>query len=41
MGVLTDGEYARAKTDVDRLRHELGQPPIPSLQETLQEKDAQ
>lgn len=38
---LTDGEYAIAKRDVDRLRQELGQLPLPSLQETLEEKTAQ
>ena len=35
---LTDGEYAAAKSDVDRLREELGQPPLPSLQALLEEK---
>ncbi|KAF8646936.1 hypothetical protein AX16_007028 [Volvariella volvacea WC 439] len=38
---LTEGEYATAKRDVDRLRQELGQPPLPSLQATLEEKTAQ
>jgi len=38
---LTDGEYAIAKLDVDRLRQELGQPPLPSLQTTLDEKTTQ
>ncbi|KAJ3489620.1 hypothetical protein NLJ89_g11515 [Agrocybe chaxingu] len=38
---LTDGDYAIAKADVDRLRQELGQPPLPSLQSTLEEKTAQ
>ncbi|KAF9462689.1 hypothetical protein BDZ94DRAFT_1144547, partial [Collybia nuda] len=38
---LTDGEYAVAKSDVDRLRQELGQPPLPSLQSTLEEKASQ
>ncbi|KXN91449.1 hypothetical protein AN958_00711 [Leucoagaricus sp. SymC.cos] len=38
---LTDGEYAVAKRDVDRLRRELGQPSLPSLQETLEEKTTQ
>lgn len=38
---LTDNEYAVAKADVDRLRQELGQPPLPSLQTTLEEKTAQ
>ena len=35
---LTDGEYAAAKSDVDRLREELGHPPLPSLQALLEEK---
>ncbi|KAH9848829.1 hypothetical protein C2E23DRAFT_841762 [Lenzites betulinus] len=35
---ISDGEYAVAKQDVDRLRQELGQPPLPSLQSTLEEK---
>ncbi|KAF5368785.1 hypothetical protein D9615_010394 [Tricholomella constricta] len=38
MNQLTEGEYAVAKNDVDRLRQELGQPPLPSLQSTLDEK---
>lgn len=38
---LTDGEYAVAKRDVDRLRGQLGQPPMPNLQETLEEKTTQ
>ncbi|KAG5642927.1 hypothetical protein DXG03_001878 [Asterophora parasitica] len=38
MNQLTEGEYATAKNDVDRLRRELGQPPLPSLQSTLDEK---
>jgi hypothetical protein len=38
---LTDGEYAIAKNDVDRLRQELGQPPLPSLQNTLDGKASQ
>ncbi|KAF7778443.1 hypothetical protein Agabi119p4_2788 [Agaricus bisporus var. burnettii] len=38
---LTDGDYGVAKRDVDKLRQELGQPPLPSLQETLEEKTAQ
>ncbi|PPQ72427.1 hypothetical protein CVT26_003790 [Gymnopilus dilepis] len=38
---LTENEYAIAKRDVDRLRAELGQPPLPSLQSTLEEKSAQ
>ncbi|KAF8912245.1 hypothetical protein CPB84DRAFT_1722685 [Gymnopilus junonius] len=38
---LTETDYAIAKRDVDRLRAELGQPPMPSLQSTLEEKTAQ
>lgn len=38
---LSDGEYASAKADVDRLRVELGHPPLPSLQATIEEKAAQ
>ncbi|GJE96371.1 hypothetical protein PsYK624_125660 [Phanerochaete sordida] len=38
---LSDGEYAAAKDDVDRLRRELGQPPLPSLQATIEDKSAQ
>jgi len=38
---ITDGEYATAKRDVDTLRVELGQPPLPSLQATLEEKSQQ
>jgi hypothetical protein len=38
---LTAGDYAIAKADVDRLRQELGQPPLPSLQSTLDEKTNQ
>ncbi|KAF4608293.1 hypothetical protein EYR40_000637 [Pleurotus pulmonarius] len=38
---LTDGEYTVAKQDVDRLRQELGQPPLPSLQSTLDDKSSQ
>ncbi|PCH37636.1 hypothetical protein WOLCODRAFT_135756 [Wolfiporia cocos MD-104 SS10] len=38
---ITDGEYTAAKHDVDRLRRELGQPPLPSLQATLEDKSAQ
>ncbi|KAF9818955.1 hypothetical protein IEO21_02369 [Rhodonia placenta] len=38
---ITDGEYASAKADVDRLRQELGQSPLPSLQQTLEEKSQQ
>jgi len=35
---ITDGEYAIAKRDVDKLRQELGQLPVPNLQETLEER---
>ena len=38
---ITDGEYASAKQEFDRLRQELGQPPLPSLQSTLEEKSAE
>ncbi|KAF5323881.1 hypothetical protein D9611_008271 [Ephemerocybe angulata] len=38
---LSDGEYALAKNDVDRLRADLGQAPLPSLQQTLEERTAQ
>ncbi|KZT23951.1 hypothetical protein NEOLEDRAFT_1135776 [Neolentinus lepideus HHB14362 ss-1] len=38
INVLADGDYAIAKRDVDRLRQELGQPPLPSLRQTLEEK---
>lgn len=38
---LTETDYAVAKADVDRLRKELGQPPLPSLQHTLEEKTSQ
>jgi len=38
---LQDGDYAVAKADVDKLRQELGQPPLPSLQATLEERSAQ
>ncbi|KAF8967291.1 hypothetical protein BDZ97DRAFT_1804346 [Flammula alnicola] len=38
---LTENDYAVAKADVDRLRQELGQPPLPSLQSTLEEKTSQ
>ncbi|THH28209.1 hypothetical protein EUX98_g5981 [Antrodiella citrinella] len=39
--VITDGEYAVAKADVDRLRQELGESPVPSLQATIEEKSQQ
>ncbi|OSD08259.1 hypothetical protein PYCCODRAFT_1421247 [Trametes coccinea BRFM310] len=38
---ISEGDYAAAKNDVDRLRQELGQPPLPSLQTTLEEKSAE
>ncbi|KAI0672654.1 hypothetical protein C8Q78DRAFT_936729, partial [Trametes maxima] len=38
---ISEGEYSVAKQDVDRLRQELGQPPLPSLQTTLEEKSAE
>jgi len=38
---ITDGEYATAKRDVDALRVELGQTPLPGLQATLEEKSQQ
>ncbi|TCD65927.1 hypothetical protein EIP91_001995 [Steccherinum ochraceum] len=38
---IADGDYATAKSDVDRLRQELGQPPLPSLQATIEEKSQQ
>lgn len=38
---ISEGEYAVAKQDVDRLRQELGQPALPSLQSTLEEKSAE
>ncbi|KAI6028592.1 hypothetical protein F5J12DRAFT_806379 [Pisolithus orientalis] len=41
VGALQEGEYAVAKRDVDRLRVELGQPPLPPLQTTLDEKTSQ
>ncbi|KAJ3523412.1 hypothetical protein NMY22_g11450 [Coprinellus aureogranulatus] len=37
---LSEGEYAIAKNDVDRLRQDLGQAPLPSLQQTLEERTA-
>ncbi|KAG1762658.1 hypothetical protein EDD22DRAFT_1043134 [Suillus occidentalis] len=39
--ILQEGEYAIAKGDVDRLRAELGQPPLPPLQTKLDEKTSQ
>lgn len=35
---ITEGEYAIAKRDVDQLRVELGHPPLPNLQEALEER---
>ncbi|KIY46964.1 hypothetical protein FISHEDRAFT_46278 [Fistulina hepatica ATCC 64428] len=41
-GLTADnGDYATAKVEVDRLRQELGQPPLPSIQNTLDEKASQ
>lgn len=37
---ITDGEYGAAKKEVDAIRAELGMPPLPSLQATLEEKSA-
>jgi hypothetical protein len=41
IAALTEGEYALSKQEVDRLRQELGQPPLPSLQATLEEKSSE
>ncbi|KAL1742843.1 hypothetical protein HDZ31DRAFT_42335 [Schizophyllum fasciatum] len=41
IAALTEGEYAAAKREVDTIRAELGQPPLPSLQNTLDEKTSQ
>ncbi|KAH7914033.1 hypothetical protein BJ138DRAFT_1144766 [Hygrophoropsis aurantiaca] len=41
IAALQEGEYAVAKQDVDRLRQELGQPPLPPLQTTIEEKNSQ
>ena len=38
--VLSEGEYAIAKNDVDRLRADLGEEPLQSLQQTLDERSA-
>ncbi|KAJ7154165.1 hypothetical protein C8R46DRAFT_446068 [Mycena filopes] len=40
ISTLSEAEYKVAKADVDRLRADLGQPPLPSLQETLDGKGA-
>ncbi|KAJ7739551.1 hypothetical protein B0H16DRAFT_1324868 [Mycena metata] len=40
ISALSEAEYKVAKADVDRLRADLGQPPLPSLQETLDGKGA-
>jgi hypothetical protein len=37
---VTDGEYGTIKKEVDTIRSELGMPPLPSLQATLEEKSA-
>ncbi|CAE6455592.1 unnamed protein product [Rhizoctonia solani] len=37
---ITEGEYGAAKREVDTIRKELGMPPLPSLQVTLDEKGA-
>ncbi|KAG8747527.1 hypothetical protein FRC10_000663 [Ceratobasidium sp. 414] len=37
---ITEGEYGAAKKEVDTIRSELGMPPLPSLQDTLEEKSA-
>ncbi|KAF8496319.1 hypothetical protein JB92DRAFT_2796061, partial [Gautieria morchelliformis] len=37
---ITDGEYMISKCEVDKLRRELGQEPLPSLQNMLDEKSA-
>lgn len=38
--LITDGEYSASKHEVDKLRQELGQEPLPSLQQMLDEKSA-
>ena len=38
--VITDGEYSVSKREVDKLRQELGEEPLPSLQTMLDEKSA-
>lgn len=35
---ITEGEYTIAKRDVDQLRAELGQLPLPNLQETVEDR---
>ncbi|KAF9062784.1 hypothetical protein BDP27DRAFT_1385081 [Rhodocollybia butyracea] len=37
---LSEGDYSVSKADVDRLRAELGHPPLPTLQSILDEKAA-
>lgn len=37
---ITDGDYSASKREVDRLRQELGQEPLPNLQHMLEEKSA-
>jgi len=39
--VITDGEYALAKREVDQLHLELGKEPVPNLQSVIEEKSAQ
>lgn len=36
---MTETAFAPAKAEVDRLRRELGQPPIPNLQKILEEQN--
>ncbi|KAK7030377.1 hypothetical protein VNI00_014121 [Paramarasmius palmivorus] len=38
---ISEGEYAKAKLQVDKLRQELGQTPLPSLQSMMDEKTSQ
>jgi len=37
---ITDSDYSASKREVDRLRQELGQEPLPNLQHMLEEKSA-
>ncbi|KAI5825175.1 hypothetical protein K523DRAFT_375848 [Schizophyllum commune Tattone D] len=41
IAALTEGEYANAKREVDAIRAELGQAPLPTLQNTIDEKTSQ